>query len=77
MSGDGLALDESNLTGEPQLAVEAPGIPVWSGSFAVDGAGRFEATAVGPDSPAEPLTETARSFRHPRSPLKRANIGCC
>jgi cation-transporting ATPase E len=73
VSGDGLALDESNLTGESELAVRATGDPVWSGSFAVEGAGRFVATAVGPDSRAEHLTETARSFRHPRSPLERAN----
>ena len=33
----------------------------------------FEATAVGPDSRAERLTATARAFRHPRSPLERAN----
>ena len=46
---------------------------MWSGSFAVEGAGRFEATAVGPDRRAEQLTETARSFRHPRSPLEPAN----
>lgn len=31
------------------------------------------ATAVGPDSRAERLTKTARAFRHPRSPLERAN----
>ena len=33
----------------------------------------FEVTAVGPDSRAEWLTQTARTFRHPRSPLERAN----
>ena len=33
----------------------------------------FEATAVGPDSRAARLTATARAFRHPRSPLERAN----
>ena len=73
VSGDGLALDESNLTGESELAVRVTGDPVWSASFAVEGAGRFVATAVGRDSRAEQLTETARSFRHPRSPLERAN----
>src|SRR5207244_4631603 len=44
-----------------------------SGSFAVEGAALFEATAVGPDSRAEQVTATARAFRHPRSPLERAN----
>ncbi len=72
-SADGLALDEANLTGESESAVRGPGEPVWSGSFAVEGAALFEATAVGPDSRAERLTATARAFRHPRSPLERAN----
>jgi len=72
-SADGLALDEANLTGESESAVRGPGDPVWSGSFAVEGSALFEATAVGPDSRAERLTATARAFRHPRSPLERAN----
>jgi len=72
-SADGLALDEANLTGESGSAVRGPGDPVWSGSFAIEGAALFEATAVGPDSRAERLTATARAFRHPRSPLERAN----
>ena len=33
----------------------------------------FEATAVGAESRAARLTATARAFRHPRSPLERAN----
>ena len=73
VSADGLALDESNLTGESELMVRGAGEPVWSGSFAVEGAGLFEATAVGAESRAARLTATARAFRHPRSPLERAN----
>jgi magnesium-transporting ATPase (P-type) len=73
VSADGLALDEAILTGESELVVRGPGEAVWSGSFAVEGAALFEATAVGPDSRAEQLTATARAFRHPRSPLERAN----
>ncbi len=73
LSADGLALDEANLTGESEPAPRSVGEPVWSGSFAVEGAALFEATAIGPDSRAERLTETARAFRHPRSPLERAN----
>ena len=46
---------------------------MWSGSFVVEGTALYEATAVGPDSRAERLTATARAFRHPRSPLERAN----
>jgi P-type E1-E2 ATPase len=73
VTADALALDESNLSGESELAVRGVGDPVWSGSFAVEGVALFEATAVGPDSRAARLTETARAFRHPRSPLERAN----
>ena len=73
VAADGLAVDEANLTGESELAVRGAGDTVWSGSFAVEGAGRFVATAVGPDSRAEQLAKTAREFRHPRSPLERAN----
>jgi cation-transporting ATPase E len=73
ISADGLALDEAHLTGESESALRGPGQPVWSGSFAVEGAALFEATAVGPESRAERLTATARAFRHPRSPLERAN----
>ena len=73
VSAEGLALDEANLTGESELVVRGPGEAVWSGSFAVEGAALFEATAVGPDSRAERVTATARAFRHPRSPLERAN----
>jgi cation-transporting P-type ATPase E len=72
-SADGLALDEANLTGESESAVRGAGDPVWSGSFAIEGAALFEAAAVGPDSRAGRLTATARAFRHPRSPLERAN----
>ena len=73
VSADGLALDEANLTGESESVVRGPGEPVWSGSFVVEGTALFEATAVGPESRAERLTATARAFRHPRSPLERAN----
>jgi magnesium-transporting ATPase (P-type) len=73
VSADGLALDEANLTGESEAVVRGAGEPVWSGSFAVEGAAQFEATAVGSASRAARLTATARAFRHPRSPLERAN----
>jgi P-type E1-E2 ATPase len=73
LSADGFSVDEANLTGESESVVRASGEPVFSGSFTVEGTALFEATAVGSDSRAEQLTATARSFRHPRSPLQRAN----
>ncbi len=69
---DGLALDESDLTGESEPVVRRVGDEVFSGTFALEGEGDFEATAVGAESHAAQLTETARAFRHPRSPLEKA-----
>src|SRR5882757_7582091 len=69
---DGLALDESELTGESEPVVRKTGDEVLSGSFAVEGEGDFEATAVGADSHAAKVTATARAFRHPRSPLEKS-----
>ena len=42
-----------------------------SGSFAAEGIGEYEVTAVGEDSYASKIAGEARSFRHPRSPLER------
>jgi magnesium-transporting ATPase (P-type) len=69
---EGLALDESELTGESEPVVRRAGDTVLSGSFAVEGTGDLEATAVGAASHAARLTATARAFRHPRSPLEKA-----
>jgi cation-transporting P-type ATPase E len=67
-----LLLDESILTGESEPARPALGDPLRSGAFAVEGAGAYAVTAVGPDSFAQRIVGEARSFRHPRSPLERA-----
>jgi cation-transporting ATPase E len=69
---EGLALDESDLTGESEPVVRRIGDEVLSGTFALEGEGDFEATAVGGESHAAQLTATARRFRHPRSPLEKA-----
>ena len=69
---EGLALDESDLTGESEPVVRKIGDEVFSGTFALEGEGDFEATAVGADSHAAELTATAKRFRHPRSPLEKA-----
>ena len=46
---------------------------VWSGSFVVEGAALLEATAVGPGEPRGAADGDRATFRHPRSPLERAN----
>jgi cation-transporting ATPase E len=72
VSAQGLALDESILTGESQPVARARGDEVRSGSFVSEGMGEYEVTAVGAESYAFRITRVARSFRHPRSPLERA-----
>ena len=69
---DGLTVDESILTGEPEPVRRETGDSVRSGSFAVEGAGAFVVTAVGAESYAAKVTGEAREFRHPRSPLERS-----
>jgi cation-transporting ATPase E len=69
---DGLAVDESILTGESEPVPVGVGDEVRSGSFAVEGAGEFVVTAVGERSHAARVAGEAREFRHPRSPLERA-----
>ena len=54
--------------------MRGPGEPVWSGSFAVEGAGAVRGDGGRRRRAARRvLTATARAFRHPRSPLERAN----
>src|SRR4051794_28811122 len=69
---DGLALDESILTGEAEPVARAAGEEVRSGSFAVEGGGAYVVTAVGAHSHAARVAGEAREFRHPRSPLERS-----
>ncbi len=69
---DGLALDESILTGESEPVSKGAGEEVRSGSFAVEGAGAYLVTAVGEKSHAARVAGQAREFRHPRSPLERS-----
>jgi magnesium-transporting ATPase (P-type) len=69
---DGLALDESILTGETGPVSRGSGQEVRSGSFAVEGSGAYVVDAVGEHSYAARVTGVAREFRHPRSPLEHA-----
>jgi cation-transporting ATPase E len=64
-------VDESQLTGESNLIGKAPGDEVYSGSFAVSGAGRYVAEKVGNDSLANQITSGARTFRRILTPLQR------
>jgi cation-transporting ATPase E len=67
-----LRLDEAVLTGESRPVARVPGEEVRSGSFAVEGSGAYEVTAVAGESWAGRLAGEAQAFRHPRSPLEQA-----
>ena len=72
VSGTGLRMDESMLTGEADPVNKQPGDTVMSGSFVVAGHGRTVTTAVGDDSYANTLTTEARTFNDAESLLRRA-----
>jgi cation-transporting P-type ATPase E len=67
LSSDGLAVDESLLTGESDAIDKVAGDDVKSGSFVTGGGGVARATAVGDDSYAARLTAEAKQFRAPKS----------
>jgi cation-transporting ATPase E len=70
--GEGsLEMDESLLTGEPELVPKRVGDRLFSGSFCVTGAGYMEAEKVGAESFANRLTATARGFAVTKTPLQR------
>jgi P-type E1-E2 ATPase len=72
VEAEGLALDESILSGESAPVHRGAGEEVRSGSFAVEGRGSYVVERVGVDSYAERIAGEARAFGHPRSPLERA-----
>ncbi|MBV2152477.1 HAD-IC family P-type ATPase [Kitasatospora sp. SUK 42] len=67
---DGLEIDESLLTGEPDPVLKHPGDQVMSGSFVVAGAGAFTATRVGREAYAAQLAEEASKFTLVKSELR-------
>jgi cation-transporting ATPase E len=72
MIGEGvLEMDESLLTGEPDLIRKQAGDQLFSGSFCVTGSGYFEAVKVGAASFANQLTAAARQFQVTHTPLQR------
>ncbi|WP_354641892.1 HAD-IC family P-type ATPase [Kitasatospora camelliae] len=67
---DGLEVDESLLTGEPDPVHKRPGDEVMSGSFVVAGSGAFTASRVGREAYAARLAEEASKFTLVRSELR-------
>jgi cation-transporting P-type ATPase E len=66
-----MRVDESQLTGESDLVVKAPGDPVYSGSFCANGSAYYTVEKVGNASLASQITAGARSFRRVRTPLQQ------
>jgi cation-transporting ATPase E len=64
-------VNESLLTGEPDLIRKNTGDRISSGSFCVNGSALFEAVQVGSQSTAYQLTAGARTFRRVLTPLQR------
>jgi len=70
--GEGLLeMDESLLTGEPNLVRKAAGDKLFSGSFCVTGDGYYVAEKVGKESFANQLTATARQMSIVQTPLQQ------
>jgi cation-transporting ATPase E len=67
---DGLEIDESLLTGEPDPVAKHPGDPVMSASFVVAGHGAYTATKVGRHAYAAQLAEEASRFTLVHSELR-------
>ena len=72
LTGIGLEIDESLLSGEADPIGKEPGDEVLSGSFVVAGTGRIVATKVGPSSYAAMLTRQARGYSPARSEIRDA-----
>jgi cation-transporting ATPase E len=72
VAGDGvLEMDESLLTGEPNLIRKVAGDKLLSGSFCVTGDGYYVAEKVGAASFANQLTATARQMNIIQTPLQQ------
>ncbi|HEY0388440.1 MAG TPA: HAD-IC family P-type ATPase [Gaiellales bacterium] len=66
----GMLLDESSLTGESLPVPRETDEELLSGSYCVEGSGRYVVTGTGPDSYAWRLLGTAREDTAQRSPLE-------
>jgi magnesium-transporting ATPase (P-type) len=65
-----LMLDESQLTGESRAVAKGVGDELLSGSFCVEGGGRYLVSGTGAASYASRVVGEAREFRYQRSPLE-------
>jgi cation-transporting ATPase E len=71
VGGGRLEMDESLLTGEPDMVPKQDGDTLLSGSFCVTGDAYYQAEKVGAESFANQLTETVRAFQAIKTPLQQ------
>jgi len=70
LTGRGLEIDESLLTGESDSVLKQPGDECLSGSFVIAGSGWFRAERVGEEAYAAVLAREAKKFTLVRSELR-------
>ncbi|MFI5261968.1 MAG: HAD-IC family P-type ATPase [Candidatus Limnocylindrales bacterium] len=69
---DALEVDESLITGEPDLVAKGQGDALTSGSFVVAGRGLVSAAQIGADSFVNRLGATAAGYRRSLTPVQRS-----
>ena len=72
IEGKGFEVDESQLTGEANSVVKAPGASVYSGSLVVAGKAKLRVTKVGADTYAARLAAEAKQEKVQRSELRHS-----
>ena len=69
-----LEIDESALTGESSSVRKNIGDTLFSGSFCVTGEAYFRVTALGPDSFASNMLQSARKYKRKNTPLQMETV---
>lgn len=70
LSASSLEMDESLLTGESRTVRKRAGDKIYSGAFCVTGEGYYKVTALGEDTFASKMLESAKKFKRKKTPLQ-------
>ncbi|MCL2333805.1 MAG: HAD-IC family P-type ATPase [Candidatus Methanoplasma sp.] len=66
-----LEMDESLLTGESNSIRKRDGDEIHSGAFCITGSGHYKVTALGEDTFASKMLESAKKYKKKKTPLQR------